>query len=204
MENTPKQYLYRMVPQKLEGEDLHPLNILKEKGVTNPKMLDLYESILKNYTGNREYIPNIPIPNLENAKWSDVIQLSPIHPEDLMKALNEAGFDFVNKKFYQIDPDLLDPKNTTIYLNDNNFYNDEPENYTEFNPEKLKKISVIKQKLIDYYKEHKMTDPKSHLPFLYAHVPHIFHKGSIENITDISKFPVIEVTGYAKTNKDEK
>ena len=187
MEGTPKQYLYHMVPQDMKPDEkgreiLYPLNMLKEK------FPELYQVKAEKYL-NSEYRKTIPgklIPTLQEAAWGDVLQLSAIHPNDLKKALVEAGYDPVEMKFYQVDPDMLDPEKTTIFLYRENLEDEDPENFASYDAQLLREHSSVPEKAKEHYKERKEQGER---PFLFVGVPHIFHKGPI----DVSDFPVITV-----------
>lgn len=183
----PKHYLYHMVPEGMktdyEGQHiLYPLNILKER------FPELYQVNAAKYSGSeyRKAIPGMLIPTLEAAAWGDVIQLSPIHPEDLKEALIEAGFEPREFKFYQIDPALLDPEKTTIFLYREDKEDEDPENFDTYSPEKIAEHAVVPERTKAHYREQRVRNQK---PFLFVGVPHIFHKGPI----DVSDFPVITV-----------
>ena len=201
MNENPKQYLYHRVPASLEGDVLHPLNKLKFSERVNPKLYEVYKKVIEKYQSEyRKSIPNIKIPTLQDATWGDVLQMSPIHPEDLKKALNSAGFETQEEKFYQIDPDLLDAKLTTIYLYEDEIGDEDPENYTDLTQERLLKHSVVPQKTIDFYKKFKRDHPEKEFRLFFAHIPHAFYKGSIE---DVSNLPVITVTASKKEDVDK-
>jgi hypothetical protein len=173
-----KTYLYHLVPQDMEGTTLHPLNRLK---TTHPK---LYEKYRARYEG-RENVLDQTIHALECA-WNDALHLSPVKPEDLKKALIEAGFKPGEMKFYQIDPELLDPQKTTIYLYQNKEAGDQakPEDFATYDPNSIAEYAKIPQSTIDYYKNEKAEQRK---PILFVGIPHILHKGSI----DITNLPII-------------
>ena len=195
MENLSKQYLYHIVPDAMrlseEGHPiLYPLNIIKEK------FPDLYEVEIKKYrdseNAKRQNIPLQIVPTLEQAAWGDVIQLSAIHPEDIKKALLEAGFSPRELKFYQVDPNLLDPQKTTIFLYRKDMEDIDPKNFAKFDPENLHEHAEVPERTREYYREVSDTNKitgKNNRPFLFVGVPHIFHKGPI----DVSNFPVIVV-----------
>lgn len=173
-----KVFLYHMVPEDMHGNILHPLNVLKD---ARP---DLFTKESKKYTG-REHIMDYFIHSLE-CNWNDVIHLSPVKPEDIKQALLDAGFDPLERKFYQIDPDLLDPSKTTIYL----YQNDtpaKPTDFTNYDPKNIDIHSVIPERTLAHYKEAK--EAGKHMPLLFVGVPHILHKGSI----DTSKFHIVTV-----------
>ncbi len=211
MEGQPKQYLYHMVPKDMQSNEegkniLYPLNVLKEKfpGLYEVKA-EKYNSLDKdgNINEYRKNLPNTIIPVLEKATWGDVIQLTSIHPKDLKLALEQAGLQAQEFKFYQIDPEILDSKNTTIFLYRDDIPDDSEENFTSYNPSKLGEYSSVSQQAKDHYVEISKFNKKvlennrasmndedmksQKRPTLFVGVPHIFHKGSI----DVSNFPVI-------------
>ncbi len=178
--NKNKTYLYHMVPEDMKGTLLQPLNFLRE---TNP---DLYLSKVGKYK-DRNHVMEQFIPALE-CVWNDVLHFSAINPMELKKALIDAGMNPREMKFYQIDPNLLDPKQTTIYLYQEGVNKDgiNSENFLEYDPEKLTEHSVLSQATQEYYKE---TFNKGENPLLFVGVPHILHKGSV----DIAELPIIIV-----------
>lgn len=187
MERIPKQHLYHMVPEDIkldeEGREvIYPLNILKEK------FPELYQVKVEKYLDS-EYRKNLPeklIPTLQDAVWGDVIQLTAIHPENLKKALVEAGYTPKEMKFYQIDPNLLDSDKTTIYLYREDLEEDDPKNFAQYDIEMLREHSVVSSKTMEHYKD---QNKQGERPYLFVGIPHIFHKGSI----DVSNLPVIVV-----------
>jgi hypothetical protein len=175
-----KAFLYHMVPDDMEGTMLRPLNALKEP---HP---DLYVKKAAKYV-DRQHVMEQIIPTLETA-WNDVLHFTAIRPDELKKALIEAGATPREMKFFQVDPTLLDPKLTTIYL-----YQDkssekkmDEESFAAYDPEKLHEYSELSEETKQYYKE--MIEKGSN-PLLFVGVPHILHKGSL----DISNLDVITV-----------
>lgn len=180
-EPTPKKtYLYHRVPEDMKGNILHPLNILKD---INP---ELYLVKAKKYS-NREHVMQQFIPTLECA-WNDVLHFSVINPKELKEALVESGMKPKEMKFYQIDPSLLDPKNTTIYIFKYKEKGDKmnPENFIDYDPDYLDEHTILPETTKNYYKE---IFKKGEKPLVFMGVSHILYKGSI----DISNLPVITV-----------
>ncbi|MBP6904494.1 MAG: class I SAM-dependent methyltransferase [Candidatus Pacebacteria bacterium] len=179
----------------MEGDILYPLNTLKE---TNR---ELYEKQAKKYIG-REHVMEQFIPTLK-CKWNDVLHFSPIHPEEIKKALIEAGIQTREGKFYQIDPAIFPVEDTTVYLyrhskKENNM---EPENFTSYDPTALEQYASVSEGTKAYYKE---MYEKGERPLLYVKVPHILYKGSI-TIKDV---PIITISGtewkgYAEKTKNK-
>lgn len=185
MEGTTKQYLYHMVPERMQpSEDgkevLYPLNMLKDK------FPELYEVAKKKYESSeyRKSIPEMLIPTLEEAAWGDVLQLTAIHPVELKKALVEAGWHPEEMKFYEIDPDSLDPKKTTVFLYREDKEDEDPENFAPYDPAKIVEHAPVPEITKEYYRE---QGKQGEAPVLFVGVPHIFHKGPI----DVSEFNVI-------------
>lgn len=185
MEGTPKQYLYHMVPERMKPdadgrETLYPLNMLKEK------FPELYEVAKEKYDSSeyRKGIPNMLIPTLEEASWGDVLQLTAVHPEEIKKALVEAGWHPEEMKFYEIDPESLDPQRTTIFLYREDLEDEDPDNFAPYDPSNLTEHSPVPESTKEYYKEQTEREGP---PILFVGVPHIFHKGPI----DVSNLNVI-------------
>ncbi len=170
-----------MVPEDMVGSVLHPLNTLK---TSHP---ELYISEANKYQ-NREQVMEKIIPTLE-CLWNDVLHFSAIDPKDLKEALNEAGFRRKEMKFFQIDPDLLDPEKTTIFLYNNTDidYEDIAEDFTAYNPNDIASYSTIRDITKQLWKEKIKAEGR---PVLFIGIPHILHKGSL----DISELPVITVS----------
>ncbi len=180
-----------MAPNEMRSDEegrkvLYPLNILREKfpGLYQVEHAKYNIPESGNTENERKFVPQKLIPTLENAAWGDVIQLTAIHPKDLKQALVDAGFSPKELKFYQIDPNTLDSKNTTIYLYRIDTEDNNPENFVQYDPEKLEAHAVVPDTTKRYYKE-KFEQGEGSL--LFVGVPHIFHKGPI----DVSNFPVI-------------
>lgn len=169
-----------MVPQDMRGTTLHPLNELK---TIHP---DLFASQAGKYEG-RSHIMEQFIPTLE-AAWNDVLHFTAIHPAELKKALVEAGVGPREMKFYQVDPALLDPAKTTIYLYSDKSGSEKmaPENFAEYDPQGLDVHAILPETTKQYYKDQVAKGGK---PLLFIGVPHILHKGSI----DVSNLPVLTV-----------
>lgn len=156
----------------MQGNVLFPLNTLKE---THP---DIYEKEASKYVG-REQIMQQRIPTLD-CLWNDVLHFSAVHPSQVKEALIEAGrtksFDI---EFFEIDPHLLTPENTTVYLYRHSTLEDKfkEENFANYNPDDVAQYSVLPQETKDYYKEMISQDKK---PLLFHRVPHIIFKGSLD------------------------
>ncbi len=176
---TPS-FLYHMVPEDMRGDSLHPLNSLKKE---HP---DLYLEKAAKYE-DRLHIMEQFLPTLE-AAWNDVLHFTAIDPKELKEALVGAGMEPKEMKFYQVDPLLLDPQNTTVYLyqDKSNDSKMSPENFQEYDPEKLDEHAILPEETKQYYKE---MFAKGQRPLMFVGIPHILHKGSL----DVSNLSVITV-----------
>ena len=165
-------YLYHWVPNDMQGDTLFPLNVLKE---THP---DLYEREASKYAG-RENIMLHQIPFLD-CLWNDVLHFSAIHPSVVKDALLEAGdrapFDV---EFFEVDPHLLNPENTIVYLYKHRDMSGklEEDNFTKYNPDDIAIYSDMPDETKQYYKE-MLSEGKN--PLLFHRVPHILYKGSLD------------------------
>lgn len=165
-------YLYHIVPKNLKGNILYPLNSLKEL------YPDIYEERLKNYAG-RESIMQHWIPIL-NCLWNDVLQISAVDPKEVKQALIDAGRDpDFNMTCYQVDPKLLSPKDTIVYLYAHENVKDKLnlENFTAYNPDEVSKYSSMPQATKDFYKER--IDEGGRV-LLFHRIPHILYKGKLD------------------------
>lgn len=173
-------FLYHMKPEGMRGTILHPLNTLKGE----------YPELYMKHAAKYDDRPDLTeqfLPTLE-AAWNDVLHFTAVDPEELKQALIDAGMEPKAMPFYKVDPSLLDPKKTTVYL-----YQDKssdvklnPQDFQEFDPEKLDQHATLPEETKEYYKE---VFAKGKRPFMFVGVPHILHKGSI----DISNLEVITV-----------
>lgn len=170
-----------MVPtdmKKTEGVDIiYPLNQLED---IDP---DIYAKEKEKYATRKKVMDQF-VHTLE-CKWNDVVHLSPIHPSEIKKALEAAKLPYTERKFYQIDPELLDPAKTTIYL-----YHEgpsEPEHYMPFDHKRLVQYTNVPDETKKHYGISKKIGEED--PALFVGVPHILHKGPI----DMSQATVITV-----------
>ena len=174
-------YLYHRVPKNLKGNILYPLNVLKEK---HP---DIYEEQASKYIG-REQITQQIIPVL-NCLWNDVLHFSAVNPEEVKQALIEAGKDpDFQMMQYLVDPQILKPENTIVYLYAHNDVKDKlnENNFVAYNPEDVVKFSSMPQTTKDYYRE---CIENGRSPLLYHRIPHILYHGTI----DITNLPILTV-----------
>ncbi len=165
-------HLYHRVPEEMRGDILYPLNILKDR---EP---DLYTKEVAKYVG-REYLLLDKIPTLD-CLWNDVLHFTAVHPTEIKKALVEAGRSKpFNEEFFEIDPRLLNSKNTVVYLYQHQDRKDKLKeaNFASYNPEQLGPYAVIPPATKEYYKE---MFSQGKRPLTFHRIPHILFKGSLE------------------------
>jgi len=164
--------IYHRVPKDMQGKVLFPLNTLKD---IHP---NLYKKEASKYVG-REQIMHHKIPFL-NCLWNDVLHFSAVHPLEVKKALIDSGrtkpFD---KEFFEIDPHLLTPENTIVYLYKHNNMADKlkEDNFARYNPDDITQYSKMPQETKDYYKEMLLQNKK---PLLFHRIPHILFRGELD------------------------
>lgn len=169
-------FLYHAVPDELIGTTLYPLNELK---TIHP---DVYAKAFSKYIG-REEITQQALPLL-GCLWNDVLHFSAVHPSAIRQALIEAGGSpGEGQLFYEIDPLLLNPEKTTVFLYRYKDW-DRPDHWTAYHPNHLNAYTTLPIATKTYYTDLLQMGKR---PLLYHGVPHILHKGSL----DISQTRII-------------
>ncbi len=174
-------YLYHRVPENIQGSVLYPLNRLKET------MPGVYKKEVQKYEG-RESLLEIKIPLLD-CLWNDVLHLTAVHPNEVKKALVEAGRsgDF-QMRYFQIDPATLDLNKTVVYRYLQEGLEDitREDNFVFFDLSQVEELSRMPESTKNYYHEMIAQEKK---PLLYHCIPHILYLGTL----DISKAEIITV-----------
>lgn len=153
------------------GRILCPLNVLKEINQ------NLYEHQVHKYSG-REYTKDKQIDKLK-CNWGDVVFLSPIHPNKLLREIEAVGFPKNNKQLWiKIPLKDLDLDKIVVDIDEDKF---------EFIKKvDFSKLKELPEKTKQYYRE---TYKKGGNPLILAYAPHLMYKGVI----DISNYNVFEV-----------
>ena len=165
----------------MQGNILYPLNTLKD---AHP---EVYTKAASKYEG-REQIMKLRIPSLD-CLWNDVLHFSAVHPSEIKKALAEAGrVKPLGASYFEIDPHLLDPKDTIVYLNRLDRMADKfnKDNVAAYNPDEIAQYAIMPQETKDYYTD---TISQGKEPLVFHVVPHILFKGCL----DTSKFNKISL-----------
>lgn len=164
-------FVYHKLPENMQGTTLYPLNKLKE---TFP---EIYEEEVKKYEG-RERLLRMKVPTLD-CLWNDVLHLSPIPPEKIFNTLREIGFDYEIDAYLKINVEKLDKRNLTVFFDDvaTDF---DPAKFFDIDSVNFEELQEIPKHTIAYYKE---CFEESEHPLLFAGIPHVLHKGSL-NLDD--------------------
>lgn len=163
-------YLYHRVPENMKGNILYPLNELKNI------FPEIYLENVKKYKGREETMEHrIPI---LNCLWKDVIHMSSVHPSEVKKELGKNGQVMFKTKFFEIDPFLLEPEKTIIYLYGHNKREDKlkEDNFAKYDPNKIQDYSLFPEETKRYYAEIIRDGRK---PLLWHRIPHFLYKGNI-------------------------
>lgn len=160
-------YVYHRIPADMKGDILYPLNVLKN---IYPEM---FEKEAGKYEG-REHIMTDVIPVL-NCFWNDVLHFSPVHPKKIHVALSELGKDF-HAGYFQVPAEIFAPEKTIFYLN-GEIPKMDPRNWLSYESSLVSKYTEMPELTKNYYRE---ILEKGEQPLLYAKIPHILYKGSID------------------------
>jgi len=149
---------------------LLPLSRLRER------YPDLYERARGKY-GGREHVPGLDVPPL-GCTWADVLHLTAVHPAQFRQALEELGSQ-CPRRFYEVDPALLDPVRTVIYR----YAHVDPatrfadENWLPFAIEHLDSLRDLPDEAKASYRRELEAGRR---PLLFHRVPHILYRGPLE------------------------
>ncbi len=118
------------------------------------------------------------VPTL-NCLWNDVIHLSAVHPQKIaneLKKYEKSGLQ--SSKFFQIDPNVLEIKNTVVFLNTQKLREDKfnSEYWVKYDPDDIDKYGEFTTRNAEYYKD---SYELGRRPLLWAFLTHIMYKGTI-------------------------
>jgi len=161
-------FLYHRVPDNMQGTKLYPLSALKD---IYPM---IYKEEVKKYEG-RERVLALRIPGFD-CLWNDVLHLTAVHPNTIKQIFDEHGQDF-SLRVFEIDPGVLDPKNTLVFLDRAANPSIRDQDFVGFNQAEISKYAVLSEETKQYYKA---CFAQGQQPLLYSGVAHILYKGQIE------------------------
>ena len=173
-------YLYPIVPEKVVGKKLYPLNVLKYK------LPEVYKKEIKKYKG-REYVLEKKIPTL-NCFWNDALHFVAVHPKKIKNELEKAGFKTPKKwRWFKIKASDINPNKAAIYLFKYNIKNPLAlNNFTKYNPKQISGYDKITARTKKHYCK-AYQQKQNLLKFMF--IPHILLKDSF----DTRKAEIIEV-----------
>lgn len=170
--------MYHMVPNKLIGTKLIPLNGLKN---VHP---ELYRRYIKKYHDHpdRPQLLKKKIPKL-NCLWNDVLHFLPLHPNHVYKAIQDLGIRTKeNQEFFKIPIEALKKNKNGFYLYSEHNYKG-PAAQIEQDEIDIMDISTYEELIklprssIEYYKnEHQ----KGNRFGLFHFIPHVLSLGDVE------------------------
>lgn len=171
-------YLYHGMPDDMKGTALVPLSRLH---TSHPALATQYQ---EKYRG-REAILERRIPLLD-CLWNDVIQLLPLHPQQIFELQKELGLiaEIPTFSYYAIDSSMLDPARAAVYFKT-------APGEAHWSVEWLHDVSLDELQDVppateEYYLSMRGSDQPV---FNYQFVPHILYKGTI----DISEAKIISI-----------
>ena len=162
--------VYHIVPPKVAGTTLYPLNELAKHHQEH------YEKQMTKYRGREGLLQRKILPL--DCLWNDVLHFTAIPPNSVRTALEVLGFPYP-EKFYAVDPAAagFSKENSVIFI--------PPTDCRPFEISRLPMCQAYPSETLAYFQ--KMRD-EGKRPLLYAHVPHILFKGTL----DISA-PYVEI-----------
>ena len=175
--------IYHIVPPRVEGLHLMPLNDLKTA------LPEVYRQHAAKYVGREELMSQI-IPHID-CSWNDVLQFSPVHPEQIRDALLKVGFGWRPLLTFEIDPEKagMNSNNTVIFKHRVRAKGDfslNSEEIVPFNADNLARFQQLPQATREHFQQAKES---SEVPMLFLWVPHVLFKGQLP----VEKLKIIEI-----------
>jgi hypothetical protein len=175
--------LYHIVPPRVEGPELMSLHELRGPYPA------LFEEYSKKYQGREELMAQM-IPIL-NKSWNDVIQLSPVHPEEIRDAMLKIGFGWRPMLFFEIDPVAvgMNSQNTVVFKHlpkQRGDFSMRPEDFESFDSKNISSYSTLPEITKNHFAESKANNTA---PMLFIWVPHVLYAGRIS----VAPLKIIEV-----------
>lgn len=167
------------MPEQLLGTALHPLNELEERAHA------AWLHARAKYDG-RERVLEQRIPLLD-CLWNDVLHLSPVHPGELVEALEGVGLEPGGRRFFEVDAARLDRGRAVIFRNstDREHRFDDGQ-WSWFEPGLVSPLRRLPEATRVYYAQCAREGSR---PLLFAYVPHVLFRGSLE----VTGLRVVEV-----------
>jgi len=159
--------LFHFVPKNMKGTILYPLNELKHM------YPEIYAKQAEKYQG-RESLMDETAGDL--GKWNDVIHMSPVPPEEIIRELKKAKAKTFPWRAFVIDVEKLDLSKTRIMVTkkENGKIVDEFLPFTKENYEHNNHITDLTRQ---QYAEMVAAGKR---PFILGGSAHVLYKGEIE------------------------
>ncbi|MBT2689642.1 group-specific protein [Bacillus sp. ISL-47] len=167
-----------MVPKEMKGDNLIPLNSLKE---AHP---NLYNSYTKKYFDHpeRSKLLTRQIPKL-NCLWNDVLHFLPMHPYYVYEALTSLGIKTKEvQPFFKIPIEKLKDNQNAYYLYTKEKYRGPAEDLEEdeiklLDIEAYTEMRGLPRDTFEYYKT---QNEKGNRFGLFPYIPHLLSIGEVE------------------------
>jgi len=154
----------------MEGHKLHPLSLL---AALHPHLHALAAAKYK----DRSHLSLKEVSPL-GCLWTDVVFFSPVHPQEIYSALRKLGQAPAPAKFFEIPHTVFDPSLTTILVPEISIEGKTlSEQPVPFSAQALGRFSALPTATYAYFSH---TLSLGHQPLLFAGVPHILYKGSLD------------------------
>lgn len=178
-------YVYHMVPKKMMGDRLIPLNQLREKNE------ELYEEYKEKYFNHpdRPKLLERTVPKLD-CLWNDVLHFLPLHPYHIYQGLQSLGIPVKSDAlFFQIPVERLQENTNAIYHYPKGSYGGpaapiQLENIEVIDVRKYEILDKLPEDALAYYKE---ENEQGRGFGMFAYIPHLLSHGEV----DVSKVNVI-------------
>ncbi len=162
-------YVYLHVPPNMLGSLLYPMNKLAD---INKDVYRLYKA---GYVG-REHLLERKIPYLD-CLWNDVLHCSPVHPRQIIIALEEAGITHIpQNEYFEIDTVAsIDINIAVIFYRNSDKFGDvrfEPASNANWD-----QVNIIPPITLKHYNDVAKTGESL---FPYHGIPHFLYEGTIE------------------------
>ena len=159
------------------GTVLYPLNELEHV------VRDAWLRERAKYAG-REHVLEMRVPPLD-CLWNDVLHLSPVHAADIVAELRKVGLEPLRTRFLEIDPLVLDPRRTVVFVNSRADRLDESQ-WMPLNPVTLSHFADSTGRV----GATSARAPQMECGRAYGAIfPHVLYRGSLET----SGWPIVDV-----------
>ncbi|SDH95101.1 hypothetical protein SAMN04487975_11051 [Planococcus glaciei] len=178
-------YVYHMVPKKMMGNRLIPLNQLKS---INEELYEEYKQKYFNHP-DRPKLLERSVPKLD-CLWNDVLHFLPLHPYHIYQGLQSLGIPVKSDVlFFQIPVEQLKENPNALYHYPKESYGGPAapiqfENIELIDIRKYKMLETLPEAALAYYKE---ENEQGRGFGMFAYIPHLLSLGEV----DVAKVDII-------------